>query len=107
MSAVLKNAPIAAYHDGGLHHLEIRPHGYSFNIMLPVIQTGNRDAAKSWTWNGSIEKPTLRPSILTRHPDGSVSHLWLTDGLCQHLGDSTDGFAGQTLPLQPLLFSGF
>ena len=83
-------------------HLEFRPHGYPFPIVLPVITRGSRDAAKAWTWNGSTEKPTLRPSVKTTHPDGTVSHLWLNDGMCQHLGDSTDGLAGQTLPLLPL-----
>lgn len=86
------------YGDAGLH-LEFQPHGYPFPIVLPVITRGSRDAAKAWTWNGSTEKPTLKPSIKTTHPDGTVSHIWLTDGMCQHLSDSTDGLAGQTLPL--------
>jgi hypothetical protein len=101
------SGPVSIYHPGGLHHLEIQPHGYPFSVLLPVIRTGRREATNSWTWNGSTEKPTLRPSIRTRHPDGTVSHLWLTEGLCQHLADSTDGFAGQTLPLPPIKSSGF
>lgn len=86
------------YGSGGLH-LEFQPHGYQFPIVLPVITHGSRDAANAWTWNGSTEKPTLKPSIKTTHRDGTVSHIWLTDGMCQHLSDSTDGLAGQTLPL--------
>ena len=78
------------------------PHGYWFPVELPVITKGSRDLANAWTWNGSTEKPTLKPSIRTIHPDGKVSHVWLTDGVCQHLDDSTDGLAGQTLPLLPL-----
>ena len=83
-------------------HLEFRPHGYANPIELPVITKGSRDDAKAWTWNGSTEKPTLKPSVKTTHPDGTASHIWLTDGMCQHLSDSTDGLAGQTLPLQQL-----
>lgn len=83
-------------------HLEFRPHGYQFPIVLPVITHGSREDAKAWTWNGSTDKPTLKPSVKTTHPDGTVSHIWLTDGVCQHLSDSTDGLAGQTLPLQKL-----
>lgn len=89
------------YGSAGMH-LEFRPHGYPFPIVLPVITRGSRDAAKAWTWNGSTEKPTLKPSVKTTHPDGTMSHIWLTDGMCQHLSDSTDGLAGQTLPLQQL-----
>jgi hypothetical protein len=89
------------YGERGLQ-LEFMPHGYFFPISLPVILHGNREKAKSWTWNGSLEKPTLKPSIRTRHPDGTMSHIWLIDGMCIHLEDSTDGFAGKILPLKDL-----
>ncbi|MDQ8206217.1 DUF6527 family protein [Coraliomargarita sp. SDUM461003] len=83
----------------GKTFLKIQPHGYARPIELPVIQSGNRDAANAWTWNGSEDKPTLRPSIKTDHGDGTMTHVWLNDGMCQHLADSTDGHAGKTLPL--------
>lgn len=86
----------------GTHYLRFQPHGYEFPIALPVITHGSRDVANAWTWNGSLEKPTLKPSVKTTHADGTVSHLWLTDGMCRHLADSTDGLAGQTLPLLSL-----
>ena len=86
----------------GRDYLRFKPHGYEFPISIPVITHGSRDDANAWTWNGSLEKPTLKPSVKTTHADGKVSHIWLTDGMCQHLGDSTDGMAGQTLPLVPL-----
>lgn len=83
--------------------LRFFPHGYDSPLELPVITSGSRDEAKAWTWNGSTEKPTLRPSIKTTHGgSGVISHLWLNDGECQHLGDSTDGLAGKTLPLRPM-----
>jgi hypothetical protein len=83
--------------------LRFQPHGYEYPIELTVITSGSRDKTGAWTWNGDIEKPTLRPSIKTTHGgSGEVSHLWLNEGVCQHLGDSTDGLAGQTLPLQIL-----
>jgi hypothetical protein len=90
--------------EDGRTYLKFRPHGYEYPIELPVITSGSRADTGAWTWNGSLEKPTLRPSIKTRHGGGGnvVSHLWLNDGVCQHLGDSTDGLAGQTLPLQSL-----
>ena len=86
-------------HRNGRDYLRFQPHGYEFPILLPVITHGNRDTANAWTWNGSIEKPTLKPSVKTTHADGKVSHIWLTDGMCQHLGDSTDGLDGKTLTL--------
>ena len=37
------------------------------------------DPAPAWEWNGSMDKPTLRPSIQQTHPLGW--HGWLTDGV--------------------------
>ena len=71
-------------------------------LILPVIQRGSRDNhARSpvWTWNGSTEAPTLKPSIRTRHEKG-LSHVWLNDGRVQYLNDSTHELAGQTVDLQ-------
>lgn len=83
--------------------LTFHPHGYEYPLELPVITSGSRDKNNAWTWNGDREKPTLRPSIKTTHGNtGLISHLWLNDGVCQHLADSTDGLAGQTLPLLDL-----
>jgi len=89
---------------GGKRYLRFWPHGgYEYPLELPVITSGTREGTGAWTWNGSLEKPTLRPSIRSTHGgSGLVSHYWLTDGECQHLGDSTDGLAGQTLPLRPM-----
>lgn len=99
----LGGSPCSAISHGHFQsYLKIMPHGYSFPVELPVITKGSRDLANAWTWNGSTEKPTLKPSIRTIHADGKMSHVWLTDGVCQHLDDSTDGLAGQTLPLLPL-----
>ena len=97
-------SPFASLREyGGRMLLRFQPHGYEYPIELPVITSGSRDKTGAWTWNGDIEKPTLRPSIKTTHGgSGEVSHLWLNEGVCQHLGDSTDGLAGHTLPLQIL-----
>ncbi len=87
----------------GVMFLKFHPHGYECPIELPVITSGSRDKSKAWTWNGDIEKPTLRPSVKTTHSEnGSISHLWLNDGVCQYLSDSTDGLAGQTHSLHDL-----
>ncbi len=83
----------------GVNYLRFRPPGYEDPISLPVITHGSRDESNAWTWNGSLETPTLKPSVKTTHADGKVSHIWLTDGMCFYHGDSTDGNAGKTLAL--------
>lgn len=84
----------------GKTYLRFEPPGYGHVIDLPVIQSGSRDKNNAWTWNGSEEKPTLKPSIKTVHGRGKkISHFWLNDGICKFLSDSTDGNAGKELPL--------
>lgn len=83
--------------------ITFHPHGYEYPIELPVITSGSRDKNNAWTWNGDRDNPTLRPSIKTKHGgNGLISHLWLNDGICHYLDDSTDGLAGKRLPLQDL-----
>ncbi len=86
----------------GNSYLKFFPCGYEFPISLPVIAKGKREGTGFWTWNGNLESPTLRPSIKIIHADGKISHIWLTNGICQYLDDSTDGLSGQFLPLKEL-----
>lgn len=72
--------------------------------MLPV-----NDPVKtpSWTWNNSLERPTLNPSILTKWGtvvDGTeqICHSFLVDGVFDFLGDCTHPLAGQKVPMVPL-----
>lgn len=74
--------------------------------VLPVVSKGSRDKASKdrkepvWSWNGDVEKPTFKPSILSRVPGVcDCCHSWVTDGKVQFLGDCTHEFAGQTLDL--------
>jgi hypothetical protein len=86
--------------------------------VLPVILKGTRAGTGCWSWNGNTEKPTLRPSVLTRgtrpitddehafimkggiiKPEQVVCHCWINDGQIQFLGDCTHEFANQTLDL--------
>lgn len=60
-----------------------------------------------WTWNGSKERPTFAPSILTRLPWGPESkeirnHVFVRDGKIQYLGDCTHEFASKTMELPKL-----
>lgn len=65
---------------------------------LPVITHGTRRGTPCWTWNGDTERPTLKPSILTRTDQG-VCHSFITDGRVQYLPDCTHELAGKTMDL--------
>lgn len=77
-----------------------------------------------WGFNGSLDKPTLTPSILAtnghfvsgydgrgcycdynrEHPDDvdyvcGICHSFVTDGMIQFLSDCTHALAGHTVPL--------
>lgn len=61
--------------------------------------------ARGWSWNGSLEAPTLSPSVLVRWEQGEAytpvrCHTWIRDGEVQFLADCTHALAGQTLPLE-------
>lgn len=81
------------------HYLEfITPTGY---LSLPVITSGSRDDTGCWTWNGDLEKPTLKPSIKqTGH--SHMWHCWLNDGVMQMLDDSDEKWRGMNYELPGL-----
>jgi Family of unknown function (DUF6527) len=77
----------AKLHDMGMQEGERRiafhcP-GCEYGHQIPV--TGMR----AWTWNGSLDKPTLQPSILVNrgsaNPGVHVCHSIVTDGRIQFL----------------------
>lgn len=84
-------------------HLQICLPGPSSYRILPVIISGSRKGTPCWTWNGSVDNPTLKPSLLTKCSDADgndvVCHSYVTDGKVRFLGDCTHEFAGQTLDM--------
>jgi len=79
-------------------HLMIDRPGPGGGVILPVMIGGRREGTPNWTWNGDLEKPTLKPSILSRGHDFTC-HSFVNDGRIQFLGDCTHEFANQTLDL--------
>lgn len=79
-------------------HVTINIPGPSGELTLPFILKGKREGTGCWTWNGDIEAPTLRPSVLTK---GShfICHSWVNDGKVKFLSDCSHEYAGQTLDL--------
>jgi len=66
--------------------------------IIPIVLQGKREGTKNWTWNGNVEYPTLKPSILTR-VDHVVCHSFVNDGIVEFLNDSTHSAVGTKLPL--------
>lgn len=55
-----------------------------------------------WEFNGNLEKPTLRPSLLSQFTykgQPVVCHSFVTDGQIQFLSDSTHDLSGKTVDL--------
>ncbi len=87
-------------------HVWLHMPGPIENRLIPVMIGGTRAGTGNWTWNGSTEAPTLRPSILTKGGGRKyletgqytehVCHSWVTDGKVQFLDDCTHELKGQT-----------
>ena len=54
---------------------------------------------KIWTFNGNLENPTIKPSIL--NPNARC-HSFVTEGEIKFLNDSTHELAGKTVDLYPV-----
>lgn len=87
-------------------------------LHLPVIIKGTREGTGCWTWNGDVDKPTLRPSVLTQgtqkltdaeykairsgtkiEPRKFRCHTWVSDGQAQFLDDCSHDLRGQTVSM--------
>lgn len=79
-------------------HVTLNIPGPTGRLTLPVILSGKRDGTGCWTWNGSIDAPTLRPSVLTSGRDFRC-HSWINNGVAQFLEDCSHSLRGQTVPL--------
>lgn len=72
--------------------------------MVPSPHSANKP---QWDFNGNLELPTLKPSILSRWEQHAgtereirrVCHSFVTDGRIQYLSDCTHAYAGQTMDL--------
>ncbi len=93
-------------------HLTIHIPGPSGELTLPVMIKGSREGTGNWSWNGDVDKPTLRPSVLTqgtRYQGGDVMdkanhrafrcHTWITDGQAIFLDDTDHDLREKTVDL--------
>ncbi|MFE1574256.1 DUF6527 family protein [Comamonas odontotermitis] len=79
-------------------HVTLNIPGPTGLLTLPVMLKGTREGSGCWTWNGSTDAPTLRPSVLTEGHDFRC-HSWINDGNVQFLSDCSHEMRGQTTPL--------
>jgi Family of unknown function (DUF6527) len=73
--------------------------------MLPVQTKGTRAGTGNWSWNGDVDKPTLKPSLVQWHTVNGKEercHVWITDGRVQFLSDCTHELRGQTVDLEDI-----
>lgn len=81
-------------------HVTINVPGPVGLLTLPVILRGRREGTGAWTWNGSLSRPTLRPSVLTtRQRESFRCHSFIKDGTAQFLDDTTHDLRGKVVPL--------
>lgn len=73
-------------------------YGHGVNVRLPADSS-----APLWQWNGSLEAPTVEPSILvnaSKRGGYPLCHSFVRDGKIQFLPDCTHDLAGQTVELR-------
>ena len=89
----------------GTDYLTFKPNEEIGLMQIPVITKGTRKGTGAWTWNGDLEKPTLRPSLRTSYHNGKEMteiHYWLNDGICDCLSDCKDSNSGKRIVLLEL-----
>jgi hypothetical protein len=65
-----------------------------------TVEKQPEDPSPLWEWDGSLDAPTVSPSILVRHR--VVCHSFLRAGRWEFLADCTHEMAGQTADAIPL-----
>jgi hypothetical protein len=82
-----------------IHAIEGEPK--SFLFWCPGCETCHWIDGR-WTFNGNMEKPTIRASILVGVDTPPRCHIFVTDGQIKYLNDCTHKLAGQTIDMVPL-----
>ncbi len=55
--------------------------------------------APVWSWNGDMDKPTFKPSLLVSPHTDYQCHSYVTDGKIRFLPDSYHALAGKTVEI--------
>ena len=71
-----------------------------FVFFCPACREGHYFDTRIWTFNGDMDKPTVRASILTHINDSQKRcHSFITDGKIEFQGDCAHSLKGQTVDL--------
>ena len=92
MSAVVTRKPI-----GGRDSLYWHCSGCEETHRVLIDEGG-------WSWDGSLDRPTLLPSVLVRFTRADVPmvcHSFVRRGVVEFLGDCTHELAGQAVAMDP------
>lgn len=84
--------------------LEINGNGKRLLVFhCPGCGYGHPYEVPRWSWNGSMTKPTFRPSLLVNDfsPEQRC-HLHVTDGKIEYCGDCHHSLAGKTVDMVPM-----
>lgn len=74
--------------------------GTNYVFHCPGCKYGHPFEVPQWTWNGSLEAPTFRPSLLVnQHVPEWRCHSFVTDGRIQFLDDCFHELKGQTVEI--------
>ena len=64
-----------------------------------AVPVNGHRSGRGWQWNGSLDSPTLAPSILVNvggsNPTVQICHTFIRDGKIEFLADCTHKLAGQ------------
>ena len=82
--------------------------GGCYVFWCPGCKCGHAVDEK-WTITGTLQKPTIRASVLHQKPKGGSAtnktircHLFVTDGQIRFLNDCEHELSGKTVPMEPL-----
>lgn len=102
MADVVRVIPVT----GRGNMISFRCPGCNSTHTVPIDHKNGNDC--QWSWNGSLDRPTLSPSIVERvgpyewgprKGQTTVCHSFVRDGMIQFLSDCTHDKAGQTLAI--------
>lgn len=84
---------------------KVKQLGHLWCFHCPACNYGHNvqlDGPRAWTWNRSLDRPTIRPSVMiNREKAGEYPrcHSLITNGNIQFFEDSTHALAGKSVPL--------
>ncbi len=78
------------------------------HVYITSWRTGASRQEPVWEFNGNLESPTFKPSLLYNgNPDPKFQnpavprcHLYVTNGQIQYLSDCSHALAGKTIPME-------